>query len=163
VTAINVLKKDKKDSIDAQPQKESCTFICSRDTIDGVYPSLMLAINARRIGMDSIIFYTFMGLNVIRKGGTKKCQFVPKGTMGAIPGMSVLATRMMSKQIDEAGIPTIDELMEIAQLEGVKLSACKMTLDMMKLKPSDLIDGVVVSTAAEYIKRARACTINMFI
>jgi len=162
MSSVGTGNKGKTDKIDVKQQKESCTFICSRDTIDGVYPSLLLAINARRMGMDSTIFYTFMGLNVVRKGGTEKCQFVPQGTMGAIPGMSMLATKMMSKQIDDAGIPTVTELMEMAQLEGVRLVACKMTLDMMKLNKAELIDGVVVNTAEDYLKHARDCSINMF-
>lgn len=162
MSAANSSEKGMSNTSSNPQQQEACTFICSRDTIDGVYPSLLLAINARRMGLDSTIFYTFMGLNVIRKGGTGKCQFVPLGTMGAIPGMAGLATKMMRKQIDEADIPTIEELMEIAQLEGVNLVACKMTLDMMKLKVSDLIDGVRINTAEDYLKYARSCSINMF-
>ncbi len=73
-------------------------FICSRDTIDGVYPSLLLGVNARRLGMEAKIFFTFMGLNVIRKGSLDKVKFYPPGVMGAIPGMSQMATRMMKKR-----------------------------------------------------------------
>lgn len=143
-------------------QKEMCTFICSRGSLDGAYPALMLAINSRRLGMEATVFYTFMGINVIRKGGAGKCKFVPPGAMGAIPGMSFVATRMMRKQIDGAGIPSLEELMEMAQLEGVKFVACKMTIDMMGLKEDDFIDGVEVQTAEDYLKHARHCKINMF-
>ncbi len=79
-------------------QKVACTFICSRDTLDGAYPPLILAINAVRLGMDATIFYTFMGINVIRKGGADKCKFYPPGVMGAIPGMTTMATKMMQKK-----------------------------------------------------------------
>lgn len=144
------------------PEKESCTFICSRDTLDGVYPSLILSINACRLGMEATVFYTFMGINVIRKDHAKKCRFVPQGVMGAIPGMSVVATRMMKKQIDEAGVPCLEDLMDMAQLEGVKFVACKMTMDMMEFKPEDFIDGVEIQTAEDYLKHARHCKINMF-
>jgi peroxiredoxin family protein len=143
-------------------QQEAATFICSRDTIDGVYPSLILGINARRLGMDVSIFYTFMGINVIRKGLADKCKFVPVGTMGAIPGMSAFATWMMKNKIEKAEVPAICELMEIAQLEGVKFVACRMTMDMMELKEEDMIEGVEVQTAEEYLKHARNCKINMF-
>ncbi|MHC1730273.1 MAG: DsrE/DsrF/DrsH-like family protein [Syntrophobacteraceae bacterium] len=146
----------------ADPERESCTFICSRDTLDGSYPSLILAINARRLGMDATVFYTFMGINVIRKGGAAKCKFVPGGAMGAIPGMSAVATKMMQKKIDGAGIPNLEELMEVAQVEGVRLVACKMTIDMMGLSEDDFIEGVEVQNAEEYLKHARNCKINMF-
>ena len=144
------------------PERESCTFICSRDTLDGAYPALILGINAKRLGMEATVFYTFMGINVILKGRASKCKFVPGGTMGAIPGMSSVATRMMRKKIDGAGIPPLDELMEMAQLEGIRFVACKMTVDMMGLTPEDFIDGVEIQTAEEYLKHARNCKINMF-
>ncbi len=143
-------------------QKQSNTFICSRDTLDGAYPSLMLAINARRLGMEATIFFTFMGINVIRRGGAAKCKFFPAGTMGAIPGMSAFASWMMRKKIDAAGIPALNEMIEIAQLEGVRLAACKMTVDMMGLDRANFIEGVEIVTAEEYMKHARNCNINMF-
>jgi peroxiredoxin family protein len=157
LTAIDIKKGE-----EADPGEEMCTFICSRGSLDGAYPSLILAINARRLGMEATVFYTFMGINVIRKGGSGKCKFIPPGTLGAIPGMSAVATRMMRKQILEAGIPSVDELMEVAQLEGVKFVACRMTIDMMGLKEDDFIDGVEVQTAEDYLKHAKDCKINMF-
>lgn len=146
-----------------ESEKISCTFICSRDTLDGAYPPLILAINAKRLGMESTIFFTFMGVNVIRKGRAKECKFYPPGFLGALPGMASVATKMMKKKIDAANIPTIPELLEIAQLEGVRLVACKMTVDMMELKEEDFIEGVEIQTAEDYLKHARDCHINMFI
>jgi peroxiredoxin family protein len=160
----NLAALDKKIDPNAQPspERQSCTFICSRDTLDGAYPALVLAINSRRLGMDASLFYTFMGVNVIRKGGAARCKFVPGGTMGAIPGMSAVASWMMRKKINAAGVPPLDELMEVAQLEGIRFVACKMTIDMMGLKPEDFIEGVEIQTAEEYLKHARNCQINMF-
>ena len=145
-----------------ETQKEFATFICSRDTLDGVYPPLLLAINAVRLGMDAAVFFTFMGLNVIRKGWTKKIKFVPPGFMGAIPGMPTMATGMMKKKIENAGIPDIEDMMDMAQAEGVKFVACKMTVDMMELADDDFIDGIEVWTAEDYMKHAKNCKINMF-
>jgi peroxiredoxin family protein len=163
MSTVSALKTDKSDTLpESSPEQESCTFICSRNSLDGAYPSLILGINARRLGMEATVFFTFMGINVIRKCGAKKCQFVPPGTMGALPGMPSVATWMMRKQIDQAGIPTLEELMEMAQLEGVKLVACKMTIDMMGLKPEDFIEGVEIQTAEQYLMQARNCKINMF-
>jgi peroxiredoxin family protein len=122
----------------------------------------MLAINSRRQGMNATVFYTFMGINVIRKDRAKGCKFVPGGPLGAIPGMAALATWMMKRQIDKAGMPTVEELLEMAQLEGVKLVACKMTMDMMELKAEDFIEGVEFQTAEDYIEHAKDCKLNMF-
>ena len=143
-------------------KKEKAAFICVKDTIDGAYPSLVLAINAARQGMESKIFYSFMGLNMVLKGGAERAKFIPPGVMGAIPGMSNIATGMMKKKIDKANIPSLSELQEMAQLEGVELIACKMTVDMMEIDEDKLVEGVIVWTAEDFIKYAKDCKICLF-
>jgi peroxiredoxin family protein len=142
--------------------KQKYTFICSRGTLDGAYPSLILAINSVRLGHEATIFYTFMGINIVRKDYLAKVKFHPPGFLGAIPGMAAVATGMMKKQIEEANIPEVEELLEIAQLEGVRLVACRMTMDMMKLADEDLREGVEIMNAEQYLKIAGQCAINMF-
>jgi peroxiredoxin family protein len=143
-------------------KKETAAFICVKDTIDGAYPSLVLAINAARQGMESKIFYSFMGMNLVLKGGAERAKFIPPGVMGAIPGMSTIATGMMKKKIDKANIPSVSELQEMAQLEGVELIACKMTVDMMEIDEEKLIEGVVVWTAEDFLIYAKDCKICLF-
>lgn len=142
--------------------KEKAAFICSRDTLDGAYPSLVLGINASRMGMETKVFYTFMGVNLVRKGGIEKAKFIPPGVMGAVPGMSTMATAMMKKKIEKAHIPSLPELMEVAQIEGVELIACRMTYDMMELKDEDLIDNITVWTAEQFLKDAKDANICLF-
>ncbi len=67
-----------------QPKDRAC-FICSRDTLDGAYPALILGINAARLGMESRVFYTFMGVNLVLKGGIEKAKFIPPGSWGRCP------------------------------------------------------------------------------
>ncbi len=141
----------------------SCTFICSRFSIDGIYPPLILAINARRLGMDATVFFTFMGIQAILKGKIKKAKFIPPGFLGAIPGIPTLITWIMKKMMERAGIPPLEDLLEMARLEGVKFVACKLTVDMMGLKEDDFIEGVEIKTAEEYLRVAKECQINMFI
>jgi peroxiredoxin family protein len=143
-------------------KKDKAGFICVHDTLDGAYPSLVLGINAARLGMESKIFYSFMGLNMVLKGGAERAKFIPPGVMGAIPGMSTIATGMMKKKIDKANIPNLEEMQEMAQLEGVQLIACKMTVDMMEIDEEKLIDGVIVWTAEDFLKYARECKICLF-
>ena len=102
-------------------KKEIATFITSKDTIENVYPGLILAVNSVRLGMDTKIFYTFMGLNVIRKGVLKNTKFYPSGLLGAIPGMSQIATKVMKIKIEKANIPDLPDLQEMAQVEGVMI------------------------------------------
>jgi peroxiredoxin family protein len=147
---------------DREPQSEGANFICSRGTLDGAYPALILATNAQRMGMEASVFFTFMGINVIRKGGTRGLKFFPPGFMGAIPGMASLATWMMKGKIAKAGIPEVADTIDMAQAEGVRLIACRMTVDMMGLKEDDFIEGVEIMTAEDFMKHAKNAKINMF-
>ncbi len=142
--------------------KERACFICSRDTMDGAYPALILGINAARLGMEAKVFYTFMGVNLVRHGGIEKAKFIPPGVMGAVPGMSSMATHMMKKKAEKAQIPSLPDLMEMAQIEGVQLIACKMTIDMMEFKQADLIEDVVIWTAEEFLKYAKDAKLCLF-
>ena len=156
------MKKEEKMNQKKDEKKEKAGFICVKDTIDGAYPSLVLGINAARQGMESKIFYSFMGLNMVLKGGADRAKFFPPGVMGAIPGMSTIATGMMKKKIDKANIPSLAELQEVAMLEGVELIACKMTVDMMEIDESKLVDGVTVWTAEDFLKYAKDAQICLF-
>jgi peroxiredoxin family protein len=69
---------------------------------------------------------------------------------------------MMKKKIDKANIPSLEELQEVAQLEGVELIACKMTIDMMEIDESKLVDGVVVWNAEEFLVYAKDCKVCLF-
>ena len=141
---------------------EKAAFICVKDTLDGAYPSLVLAINAARQGMESKIFYSFAGLNLVLEGGAARAKYFPAGVMGAIPGMTSLATGIMKKKIEHANIPSLADLQEMAQIEGVELVACKMTVDMMDLDEKKLIEDVVVWTAEEFTKYAKDCKLCLF-
>ena len=143
-------------------EREKAAFICVKDTIDGAYPSLVLGINAARLGMESKIFYSFMGLNLVLQGGAERAKFFPPGAMGAVPGMVSLATGIMKKKIQKANIPSLADLQEVAQIEGVELIACKMTVDMMEIDEKKLVEGVVVWTAEDFLKYAKTCKICLF-
>lgn len=147
---------------DSKDKKNAAAFITSKDTLDGVYPGLILGINSRRLGMDVTIFYTFMGINVVRKGWIDKAKFQPPGFMGAIPGMSAVATWMMKEKMEKANIPPLSDLQEMAIAEGVKFVACRMTVDMMEFTEEDFIEGVTIQTAEDFLKHAMDCRILLY-
>ncbi len=151
-----------KQSEEGKKAKDAAAFITSKDTLDGAYPGLILGINSVRLGMDATIFYTFMGLNVIRKGWVEKAKFQPPGFMGAVPGMSSIATWMMKSKLTKANIPGLGDLQEMAQLEGVKFVACKMTSDMMGFTKKDFVDGVVIQAAEDFLKFAKDCKVLLY-
>ncbi len=150
-----------------EKQKKRVNLICSRNTVDGVYPPLILGINAARNGADVTIFFTFSGIDIILKknyeNDYRNVKFYMPGFVGAIPGMASLATWMVKKKIEGANIPDIKELVEMAQLEGVKFVGCLMTIDMMGIKREDLIDGVEIMDADKFMKLALKSELNMFI
>jgi peroxiredoxin family protein len=143
-------------------KREAAAYITSKDTLDGAYPGIILGINSLRLGMDATVFYTFMGINVIRKEWAEKAKFQPPGFMGALPGMSNVATWMMKGKMEKANIPSLPDLQEIARLEGVKFVACKMTVDMMDLKQDDFIEGVTIMTAEDFLKYAKDCKVLLY-
>jgi len=142
--------------------KESAAFITSKDTLDGVYPGLILGINACRLGMSASVFYTFMGINVIRKGWAEKIKYHPPGFMGALPGMANVATWMMKQKMDKANVPSVTDLQEVAAIEGVRFVACRMTVDMMGIREDEFIDDVTIMTAEEFLRHAKDCKILLY-
>lgn len=147
-----------------QEKKKKVLLICPNNTLDTVYPALILSLQAVRAGAESMVFFTFDGVKVVLKNGIKKVKYYPKGFLGAIPGISYLFTKIMIKLAEErAFIPRPEELLEMCQIEGVKFYACLMTIQMMKIEKKDLIEGVEIIDAAGYMKLALEADINMFI
>ncbi len=159
---VSQVKEELTAAPEAKPEKEKAAFVCVKDTLDGAYPSLVLAINAVRQGMEAKVFYSFAGLTMVQKGGPERARYVPTGPMGAIPGMSRVATGMMKKKIDKADLPSLAELQEMAQLEGVELVACKMSIDMMELDEDALVEDVIVWNADDFMRYARECQVCLF-
>jgi len=137
------------------------TFICSKDTMSGAYPSLILAINARRMGLDAVVFCTFQGLNVLRKDWAENIRCRPSAMMGA-PGIARMTTWMMQRRFKQADYPGFADMRKMAIQDGVRFVACKMTIETMGINMADLIDGVEVATAGEYLELAIDSPVNLF-
>lgn len=147
-----------------EERKKRVLLICPDNTLDTVFPALILSLQAARAGAESMVFFTFDGVKVLLKNGIKKVKYYPKGLLGAIPGIPKLFTKMMLKLAEErAGIPSPDLLLEMCQIEGVKFYACLMTVQMMNLKKEDFIEGVEIIDAEGYMKLALEADVNMFI
>lgn len=145
-------------------ENKKVLLICSRNTLDGVYPPLILGLQGVRAGAETAIFFTFNGLDVIRKGGVKKVKYFMPGLLGAVPGMPALATRMMLGMAEKkANVPPPAELLEMARLEGVKFYGCLMTMQMMGLTKDDLIEGAELIDAAGYMRMALEADVQLFI
>ena len=128
----------------------SISIILSKGSLDMAYPALILANGARMSGIDATIFFTFWGLDVITKAKFDHLHVATVGNpsfpiptmLGGLPGMESFATSMMKKEIEKIEIPDVPEMLQILSDSGAKLYACRMAMDMFKLKESDLIPQV---------------------
>jgi len=146
-----------------QEKPRKLSIICSKGSLDMAYPPLILANAARMGGIDVDLFFTFWGLDIITKKKMKKLNVATVGNpnmhpwfhiptlIGALPGMSALATWMMRREIDKLDFPPVDEFLEVVMDSGAKVYGCKMSMDMMKLTEDDLVDGAEILGALEML------------
>ncbi len=142
------------------------SIIISKGSLDGVYPGLIMANGARMEGIEATVFFTFFGLEAIMKKRMKHLKVATVGNpamhiptlLGGLPGMSALATKMMTKEMDKLDIPPVDEFIEMLHDAGAKLYACKATVDMFHLSMDDFCEEVedVINVGTFYEKSAGA-------
>jgi peroxiredoxin family protein len=126
------------------------SIIISKGGLEGIYPGLIMANGARMEGIEANLFFTFFGMDAITKKRMGKVKVATVGNpgmhmatlLGAIPGMSAMATSMMKKTMDKLDIPPIPEFIEMIADAGGKLYACKASVDMFKLKKEDFCPQV---------------------
>lgn len=151
------------------------TIIASKGTLDMAYPPLILATTAAAMDVDVTIFFTFYGLEIIKKDNTEKLKVSPLGNpampmpvpiptlVASMPGMESMATAMMKSMFKKHGVATVGTLLELAKESGIKLIACQMTMDVMGYKQSDMIEGVEFGGAATWLDLAAEADINLFV
>ncbi|MBI5097162.1 MAG: DsrE/DsrF/DrsH-like family protein [Nitrospirae bacterium] len=154
-------------------RKRRMAIIASKGTLDMAYPPLILATTAAAMDIECSIFFTFYGLDIINKNKNKNLQVpslanpampVPMpNIIGALPGMTAMATMMMKSWMAKVNVPSITELLNIAAETGVKMIGCQMTMDVMGTKKEELIDGVEVAGAAAYLEYAAEADITLFV
>jgi peroxiredoxin family protein len=166
-----VFKEDRmveKENTGKPPKK--VLIICSKGSLADVYPSLIMGNGALMEGLQAEVFFTFFGLDAIRKDTMNKVHMTAVGNpamrlpgttlpfpniIGIVPGVSRMATWMMQRKIEKLDIPTTVEFLDMIKAGGGKLYGCKMAMDMFDLKKEDLrddIDGVL--TVGEFYSRA---------
>jgi len=138
-------------------------FILSKATIENAYAAFIMANGARMEGIESEIFFTFFGLEVIQKKKLEHLRVATVGNpamhiptmLGGLPGMEAFATGMMKKEMEKLDLPPVGEFLEILSASGCKLWACKLAVDMFHLKETDLIDDLDgVLTIGDFYERA---------
>lgn len=143
---------------------EKVSIVISKGSLEGVYPGLIMANGARMEGMDADVFFTFFGLDAIRADRSGRIKVATVGNpglhmptlLGALPGFSALATRMMQRQIEKLDIPPVPEFVELLADSGAGLYACRATVDMFGLTLDDFVPQVreIISVGEFYAHAA---------
>lgn len=154
--------------------EDRSAIIATKGTLDMAYPPLILAsVAAGAMDMETSIFFSFYGLDIINKKKNKNLQ-VPSlanpampipvpNWIGVLPGMTAVATSMMKKWMKNEKVPTIPELIDLCLEAEVKLIGCQMTMDVMGIKRSELIDEIEVGGAASFLEFASKANLTLFI
>ena len=144
-------------------------IICAKGTLEDVYAALVMSNGAVMEGIEANVFFTFFGLEAITKGRMDKLHTATVGNpamrlpngwrlptwMGAIPGMESMVSGMMRKGMEELDIPPVEEFLELIDAGGGNIYACKLAVDMFKIKKEDLSDYVKdIITIGEFYERA---------
>ena len=153
------------------------TLIASKGTLDWAYPPFILASTAAAVGYQVTMFFTFYGLQLLRKDLNLKvsplgnpAMPMPMGmnkwfpVLGTtIPGMETIMTRMMKHTIKSKGVATIQELRDLCLEAEVKMIGCQMTIDLFDMKREDFIDDIEIGGAATWMENAGDAAVNLFI
>lgn len=155
-------------------------FICSKGNLDMAYPALIMANGALGEGIETHIFFTFWGLDMINKTTMGDLQFTPLGnaamhmppgmgklsekhmpqTLAGLPGMTGFATKMLKKQIAGVDVPEVPEFLQMLADMGAQLWACQMSVDMMDLEQDDLFDEVIdIINVSEFMELSEGAQI----
>ena len=137
-------------------------IICSKGNLDMAYPGLVLANAALGEGIETHLFFTFWGFDMINKKTMGDLKFtmlgntathLPQG-LGGLPGMTAIATRQMKKSIADLGIPDVPEFLQQIVDSGGHLWACRMSADMQHLEAADLYDEIeAIISASDFIEK----------
>jgi peroxiredoxin family protein len=164
----------------------SMSIIATKGTLDWAYPPFILGSTAAALGWDVQIFFTFYGLNLLKKdvgdlkvsplgnpGMPMKMPFgpgwfkginwnIPNILQAGIPGFESVATALMKQTIKNNGVATIEELRSLSKEADVKFIACQMTVELFGFSHDDFIDGIDYAGAATFLPVAQKSDVCLF-
>ena len=158
-------------------EEKKLAIIATKGSLDWAYPPFILSSTAAALGYETEIFFTFYGLQLLKKN--LALEVTPLGNPGmpmpmsmdkwfpvmltALPGMQAMMTSMMKKKMKDKGVASLEELRELCQEADVRLIACQMTVDLFDMNPSDFIDGIEYAGAARFFEFAGESDICLYI
>ena len=155
------------------------TIIVTKGTLDWAYPPFILATTAVAMDVEVNMFFTFYGLQLLKKDldhlqistlGNPAMEMPMMGMhmtmpnlVSVIPGVDAMASKMMKKMIKDKGVASVTDLREAAVEMDVNMIACQMTMDLFEWEKTDMIEGIDLGGAASYIEMAKESDINLYI
>jgi peroxiredoxin family protein len=148
-------------------------IIATKGALDMAYPPFILASTAAALGWEVQIFFTFYGLQLLRKS-LKKIKISPLANpampmppmpvlLKMMPSMEAVATKMMKAKMKKKGVASLEELRALCLEADVKFIACQMTVDLFDFKKEDFIDGIEYGGAATFLGFAGNTDVCLFV
>jgi len=173
---IATIQKGGAQEISSGAAGKNKTMIVFSDDLDRVLASFVIANGAATTGKKVTMFFTFWGLNVIKRKDSPKLK---KDFMGKMFGMMLpssskglglskinfagLGPVMMRQRMKDKNVDSLEMMIRQAQMAGVQMIACQMSMDIMGVQAEELIDGVKIGGVATYLAEAEQANINLFI
>lgn len=165
-----------KQDVASVKEKNDKTFVVFSGDLDKTIASFIIANGAAAMGRKVTMFFTFWGLNILRKPRKVKvaknfiekmfCRMMPRGTtkLGlSRMNMGGAGAKMIRGIMKKKGISSLEELIESAKNHGVRLVACQMSMDIMGIRQEELIDGVELGGVATFLGSGEESDMSLFI
>jgi peroxiredoxin family protein len=174
-TVRRIVREELDRALRRDPAARRMCLIASKGTLDWAYPPFILASAGAAAGLETAVFFTFYGLNLLRKDFERHLAVSPVGNpampmpvpmpdiVTALPGMTGMATGMMKSMFRRKGVATVAELRGVCLESGVRLVACTMTMEVFGYSREDFIDGVEFGGAGAFLSEARRSHVTLFI
>lgn len=157
-------------------EKNGTTMVVFSGDYDKAMASFIIANGAAAMGKNVTMFFTFWGLNILRKENSPRVEksfiekmfgmMMPKG-INKLPlskmNMGGIGTKMMKKVMKQKNVESLQSLIQMAQASGVKLIACTMSMDVMGIKKEELMDNIEYAGVATYLSETEDANHNLFI
>ncbi len=148
-------------------------IIATKGSLDLAYPPFILGSTAAALGYEVQIFFTFYGLQLLKKELNLQVTSIGNPAMPmpfpvpvmlqTLPGMQSMMTRMMKNKMKKKGVVDLAELRDLCIEAEVKMIACQMTVDLFDFKRSDLLSTCEYGGAATFFEFAGEADVNLFI
>lgn len=173
---IAYIKKGTASTVKKSEVKEGKTLVVFSGDLDKVLASFIIANGAAAMNRPVTMFFTFWGLNALRKSEHVKVKkplidklfglMMPRGSQKlklSKMNMAGMGTAMLKKVMNDKNVDSLETLMKTAMANGVRLVACTMSMDIMGITKDELIDGVEFGGVASYLGDAEEGNVNLFI